>query len=272
MSRPAAYGLTARGDTKANNFVADMEAGYRVSMTGFDLTPFAGLTQVRTHTNAFTETGAAGGNIAYGSDSVSNTLLRAGVEALGLWESLGVGEGVTPPLPVPLPLGVGVGEAVVVVEGVSVEEGVPWGELEGLEPTLKVALPDREGVEVGDRLTLPVCVPLLVPVGLLVGVCVPVDEAVGVLEGEPPRVKLLVALGVALREVVVDMVRGVEVEVRVPVEVMVGVPVLEGVGVEEVEEPGLGVAESVPVLLPVLLGPGTKVGVVLGVCEGYGRR
>jgi hypothetical protein len=86
MSRPAAYGLTARGDTKANNFVADMEAGYRVSMTGFDLTPFAGLTQVRTHTNAFTETGAAGGNIAYGSDSVSNTLLRAGVEASTSWQ------------------------------------------------------------------------------------------------------------------------------------------------------------------------------------------
>ena len=86
LTRPAAYGLTAKGDTKASNFVADMEAGYRISMTGFDLTPFAGLTQVRTHTNAFTETGAAGGNIAYGSDSVSNTLLRAGVEASTSWQ------------------------------------------------------------------------------------------------------------------------------------------------------------------------------------------
>ena len=86
LTRPAAYGLTAKGDTKASNFVADVEAGYRVSMTGFDLTPFAGLTQVRTHTSAFTETGAAGGNIAYGSDSVSNTLLRAGVEASTSWQ------------------------------------------------------------------------------------------------------------------------------------------------------------------------------------------
>ena len=86
LTRPAAYGLTAKGDTKASNFVADMEAGYRISMTGFDLTPFAGLTQVRTHTNAFTETGAAGGNIAYGSDSVSNTLLRAGVEVSTNWQ------------------------------------------------------------------------------------------------------------------------------------------------------------------------------------------
>ena len=86
MSRPAAYGLTAKGDTKANNFAADVEAGYRVSMTGFDLTPFAGLTQVRTHTNAFTETGAAGGDIAYASNSVSNTLLRAGVEASTNWQ------------------------------------------------------------------------------------------------------------------------------------------------------------------------------------------
>ena len=86
MSRPAAYGLTAKGDTKANNFVADVEAGYRVSMTGFDLTPFVGMTQVRTHTNAFTETGAAGGDIAYAANSVSNTLLRAGVEASTNWQ------------------------------------------------------------------------------------------------------------------------------------------------------------------------------------------
>lgn len=86
MSRPAAYGLTAKGDTKANSFVADMESGYRVSLTGFDLTPFAGLTQIRTSTNAFVETGAAGGNIAYASNSVSNTLLRVGMEASTDWQ------------------------------------------------------------------------------------------------------------------------------------------------------------------------------------------
>ena len=86
MSRPAAYGLTAKGDTKANSFVADMESGYRVSLTGFDLTPFAGLTQIRTSTNAFVETGAAGGNIAYASNSVSNTLLRVGMEASTNWQ------------------------------------------------------------------------------------------------------------------------------------------------------------------------------------------
>jgi outer membrane autotransporter protein len=85
ISRPAAYGLLAKGETKAESFTADAEAGYRISMSGFDLTPFAGLTQIRAHTNAFTETGAAGGDIAYASNGVSNTRLRAGMEASTDW-------------------------------------------------------------------------------------------------------------------------------------------------------------------------------------------
>ena len=81
ITRPAAYGRTATGNTRASGLVFDAEAGFRTKPDSYVLTPFLGLTQAHTHVDGYTETGAAGGNIAYASHAFTQTLIRGGTEA-----------------------------------------------------------------------------------------------------------------------------------------------------------------------------------------------
>jgi uncharacterized protein YhjY with autotransporter beta-barrel domain len=80
INRPGAYGLIGTGDTKADIYSFDGEAGLKFLLNGYRVTPFIGLTHIIAEINGYTEDGAAGGNIVYPKHSVSATTLRVGGE------------------------------------------------------------------------------------------------------------------------------------------------------------------------------------------------
>lgn len=81
IRRPGAYGLTATGRTEGSAVALDGEVGVPVSFDRLRLTPFAGITHLAGRVDGFTETGAAGNNIAYQGLTVRQTAARFGAEA-----------------------------------------------------------------------------------------------------------------------------------------------------------------------------------------------
>jgi hypothetical protein len=81
ITRPAAYGLTAVGETnaKADSVVADL--GYMVDVGRAKIGPVAGMTYSHVTFDAYTETGASGGNIAVPKRATESRVFRIGGEA-----------------------------------------------------------------------------------------------------------------------------------------------------------------------------------------------
>lgn len=80
IRRPAAYGLTGTGKTSGSAFAVDGEIGVPFDVASVRLTPFAGITHLSGRVNGFTETGAAGNNVAYEGLDVVQTTARFGAE------------------------------------------------------------------------------------------------------------------------------------------------------------------------------------------------
>jgi outer membrane autotransporter protein len=80
IRRPAAYGLTADAKTSATALSLDGEAGLILDRDAFRLMPFVGLSHLSARVSGFTETGAAGNNVAYGGLTVLQTTARFGAE------------------------------------------------------------------------------------------------------------------------------------------------------------------------------------------------
>jgi len=80
IRRPGAYGLTGVGDTKADIWAFDGEAGVKFPINGITATPFVGLTHIAANMRGYTETGAAGGNVVYPDNTATATILRVGGE------------------------------------------------------------------------------------------------------------------------------------------------------------------------------------------------
>ncbi|AWB21568.1 autotransporter domain-containing protein [Methylobacterium currus] len=80
LRRPAAYGLTADAKTSATALALDGETGLILDRDAFRLMPFAGLSHYSARVSGFTETGAAGNNVAYGGITVLQTTARFGAE------------------------------------------------------------------------------------------------------------------------------------------------------------------------------------------------
>jgi uncharacterized protein YhjY with autotransporter beta-barrel domain len=81
ITRPGAYGLTARGNTDAKGTAGQIEAGYMIAMGKAKLGPIAGFTYTKLTYDAYTETGAAGGNINMPEVSLNARLMTVGGEA-----------------------------------------------------------------------------------------------------------------------------------------------------------------------------------------------
>jgi len=86
--RPAAYGLMARGETdaKANTYLFD--GGYLFDLEVVKVGPRFGFRYAKTIFEAYTETGAAGGNVAVPRHSFVSNVGNAGVEALFDWDGM----------------------------------------------------------------------------------------------------------------------------------------------------------------------------------------
>ncbi|TXN39516.1 autotransporter outer membrane beta-barrel domain-containing protein [Methylobacterium sp. WL30] len=80
IRRPAAYGLTASGRSSGSAFAIDGEAGVPIRAGDLGLTLFAGITHLSGTVDGFTETGAAGNNIAYRDLTLVQTTVRFGGE------------------------------------------------------------------------------------------------------------------------------------------------------------------------------------------------
>jgi outer membrane autotransporter protein len=80
IKRPAAYGLTGIGETKADIWAFDGEAGVKFPVNGITATPFVGLTHIIAKLHGYTEDGAAGGNVVYPDNTATATILRVGGE------------------------------------------------------------------------------------------------------------------------------------------------------------------------------------------------
>ena len=65
ITRAAAYGLTASGDSNINTFTFSGELGYLMESGNVQFGPLAGLRRMETQIGEYIESGAAGGNIAY---------------------------------------------------------------------------------------------------------------------------------------------------------------------------------------------------------------
>jgi uncharacterized protein YhjY with autotransporter beta-barrel domain len=81
ITRPGAYGLTALGKTDAKGTAGAIDAGYMIDVGKAKLGPIAGLTYTKVTYDAYTETGAAGGNINMPEVSVRSRLMKIGGEA-----------------------------------------------------------------------------------------------------------------------------------------------------------------------------------------------
>ncbi|WP_245930705.1 esterase-like activity of phytase family protein [Methylobacterium radiodurans] len=81
IRRPGAYGLTATGRTEGSALALDGEVGVPFRLDQVRLTPFAGITHLVGRVDGFTETGAAGNNVAYQALTVRQTAARFGAEA-----------------------------------------------------------------------------------------------------------------------------------------------------------------------------------------------
>jgi uncharacterized protein YhjY with autotransporter beta-barrel domain len=92
ITRPSAYGLTALGNTDATSDSAFASAGYMIPVGMAKVGPVIGFNYSKVSYDAYTETGAAGGNIAVPKHGIESRLFKFGAEV-----SFDVG-GVTPVL------------------------------------------------------------------------------------------------------------------------------------------------------------------------------
>ncbi|MBB4196373.1 hypothetical protein CCR94_15065 [Rhodoblastus sphagnicola] len=83
INRPAAYGLTATGKTSGDLQAFFLEAGYDFDLGAVKVGPVGGYALQWARISGYTETGAAGGNIAMPQTIASSQTLMAGVEAFG---------------------------------------------------------------------------------------------------------------------------------------------------------------------------------------------
>ncbi len=81
ITRPAAYGLTASGATDARSDTALVEAGYIMNWGNAKIGPVAHYTYTKVIYDTFTETGAAGGNLAVPQHSAYSSVIGLGAEA-----------------------------------------------------------------------------------------------------------------------------------------------------------------------------------------------
>ncbi len=80
MRRPGAYGTTALGKTSGNTKSYFAEAGYSAQFDGFRVGPKVGFYGDNVDLDAYTEAGAAGGNIAVPSQTLQSSVLGIGGE------------------------------------------------------------------------------------------------------------------------------------------------------------------------------------------------
>lgn len=83
ITRPAAYGLTARGETDGMIQSIFAEGGYRFDAGDFKLGPVVTYQNDKARLNAYTETGAAGGNIAVATNTATSSVFGFGGEIYG---------------------------------------------------------------------------------------------------------------------------------------------------------------------------------------------
>jgi hypothetical protein len=85
ITRPSAYGLTAQGTADGHANAAFVDAGFTIPMNGFNISPIIGYRYAEANFDAFTETGAAGGNIAVPSHAITSNIGSIGAEAAFTW-------------------------------------------------------------------------------------------------------------------------------------------------------------------------------------------
>ena len=83
ITRPAAYGLTARGDSDGMIQSIFAEGGYRFDAGDFKLGPVLTYQNDKARIGAYTETGAAGGNIAVPTNTATSSVFGFGGEIYG---------------------------------------------------------------------------------------------------------------------------------------------------------------------------------------------
>ncbi|ACA16555.1 outer membrane autotransporter barrel domain protein [Methylobacterium sp. 4-46] len=138
LRRPAAYGLTAEGRTGGSGFALDGEAGLPLDVGALRATPFAGITYLSATVDGFTETGAAGNNVAYAALTARQTTARFGAELA----YHGFGGGFVPSLRVAYSLAAGPQQASASVRLASVQHALAAA-------TLPVAFARRDVVGAG---------------------------------------------------------------------------------------------------------------------------
>lgn len=85
--RPAAFGLTATGQTEGRSTALNVKLGYVPDWGGFHLGPIAAFKTVRVRVDGFSETGAAGGNLTYAQNTATQTTFALGAEAYApVWD------------------------------------------------------------------------------------------------------------------------------------------------------------------------------------------
>ena len=88
ITRPAAYGLTATGDTAGSFISTFIEAGYTITSDNYKSGPIIGFTSDHAEFHAYTETGAAGGNMTVPANSINSQVANAGWEIFGQFGSI----------------------------------------------------------------------------------------------------------------------------------------------------------------------------------------
>ncbi len=81
IRRPAAFGLTATGNTDGSAWTFGAKGGYVAPFGDINLGPVAALTFTRASFDAYTETGAGGGNVTYIAQTGERATYALGLEA-----------------------------------------------------------------------------------------------------------------------------------------------------------------------------------------------
>ena len=88
ITRPAAYGMTAVGNTAGSLISTFIEGGYTISNSALKHGPIVGYASDHVELHAYTEAGAAGGNMAVPAHSINSQVFNAGWEAFGNFGSV----------------------------------------------------------------------------------------------------------------------------------------------------------------------------------------
>ena len=88
ITRPAAYGLTANGNTAGSFISTFVEGGYTFNANTMKHGPIVGFSSDHAEFHAYTETGAAGGNMTVPAHSINSNVLNAGWEIFGQFGSV----------------------------------------------------------------------------------------------------------------------------------------------------------------------------------------